>query len=200
MIDFGAIESAIVAALTGDATLRAQAAHIGSWQGEGSAARAAAEVVNFPAVLVVYAGGPVKPMGMAGWVTEARYEIVVHARNFRGTNQARKGTAAGDVGAYGLIQSVLRILSGKTLGMDLSELSPGEISFIQGADKAGNLTSDAIYSVPFTTRVQLDLSEAELQEPDATPPDDLESIYATHAIVRITGDVAVVTDIHLVGT
>jgi phage gp37-like protein len=191
VIDFEAIESKIVEVLQADTTLAAQARHIGAWEGEAVLARKAGVVIKLPAVLVVYAGGPIRRRGMADWKTEARFDVTVQAQNFRGANKARTGAASGtEVGAYDLIRSVLRILSGKTLGLEIGELTPDEVGYVPLE------SGETAYVVPFITTVALDFSEQELQEPEAKAVAALESIHTEHVVLRLDGDgVSVVTDV-----
>lgn len=184
MMDLAAVEAAIVGAIAGDAWIQAAGATVVGWSAKGSA-RGAGDIIKLPGISVAYIGGPVAPFGMAGWVQHAGFQVVCEASSALDSGgDARKASA----GAYALALGVLRILAGKTLGLEMSELTPKEIEPIEGPTPGR-----AIFGVEFRTRILLDLSETQLQEADAGTVDDLDEVTVEYEVEGVD----VVADVHV---
>jgi len=195
MLPLENVEDAIVAALANDASIKAFAKTVTSFQGELTRARAASVAIQLPAVLVGYAGGPTQTFGAWSFQSKTRWQVTVACENFRSASSPRKGT---EKGAYDLIKDVLRVLSGQTLGLDIGELKP--IS-VEPNDKEER-TTVAEYFVVFETDINFDLSESDFCTAGETTPQtvaDLETLTAEHSVLGSDGFLPVVTDTHEVG-
>lgn len=172
-----AIEDAIVAALEADAQLAASCQTIVATQGTFDAARKAGQVLKLPALAVLYVGGDDEPRGMWAFEETATFQVTVAARNLRASHVAARGTGT-EAGAYELVERVRAVLSGQTLGLDISELVPRRVE----AQRIDTDELEAHYIIQFTTRYEVELSADEL--PDLT----------TAAVTYQTDDTVVVTD------
>lgn len=169
------VEDAILAALREDAILatrlRSPALDIQSFRGDGAEAIATA-VQRQPALLVLYDGTRLEPQGMHQHVGMDTWVVLVLASNLRGEAARRRPAPAGEVGAYELVEHVLRVLTATDLGLDgFGELAPVQVELVETSTRAGQ--SLTLYQVAF---------EAEHVLRD-TPPDQLlETLASTYEV------------------
>lgn len=148
-------EDAIVAALAADAAILVgvPAASIKPFQGD--LAQAMQEVaVRPPAILVMWAGGDIEPMGSEYFEVDGEWRVLVFARNMRSRKASSNPDAAGEVGAYQLVADVLRVLSLQHLDVaGMGELRPVACELLQaGSNKERTVTA---YLVVFRCSVEL---------------------------------------------
>lgn len=191
MLNVSPIEDAIVSALAGDSVVVTYAGHVGGWAGQVDTARKTGVVLKYPAILVVYVGGPIAPKGAFRFAQKARFQVTLLARNLRSpaSGAARSASAASEKGIYDMLPDVLRILSGQDLGQDMSELMPVDVGFVDQADAEPGVLQ---YAIAFDTEVVFDMDDENVQSGTT----DLTSIHASHQVLRDADDtlVDVVTD------
>lgn len=188
MIDISAYEDGILGALRGDALLAAVVQTFLPWQGEIDRARSAGAVFKYPAILVVYTGGPMAPRGASTFRHEPRFQVTIQCRNLRSPAAARAASAASERGVYDIAPHVLRVLAGQTLGLDMSELVPELLEPVQT-----ERLDIAEYVLVFSTRIDLAMT-AEIADTTAAQLAEIRAAYA----VPDSGDelVDIVTDTH----
>lgn len=115
-----AVEDAIVAALAGDATIAAYVKDVRPFQGsvEQAVQEAAA---GDRSLLVMFAGMELEQRG-EDWVAVTEWHVHVRCRNLRGEKYSRRPASATEVGAYQMVQDVLRVLT--LQDFDLDGLAP----------------------------------------------------------------------------
>lgn len=135
------IEDAIIARLTREIpALRACDS-----LGEYLAARARGLSARHPAAWVVYEGATFQH-AMAGVQDRLMtFLVIVSARSFRGEAAARRG-AAGEPGAYEVLDAVRAALTGSDCGLPIVPLLPVEEEVLRGED------GYAEYGLHFTTQ------------------------------------------------
>ena len=82
-------------------------------------------VRSYPAVWVVYAGGP-KPKKIAAekWLVRPSFAVMVGARNVRNEAATRKGDPI-NVGTYQILKDVRTSLLNQDLGLEIERFEPG---------------------------------------------------------------------------
>ncbi len=148
------IENAMIAAikaLQDNGTLGYRLAKLDSYGGEfaDGLERAA---VNFPAILIVYGGGPISQVGQSNWKHTCRFMVICAAGNLRNEKASRHGEA-GKVGSYQIAQDVVKILGGQAFGLDIAPLYPVAVRPLVN-DKAGSQLV-SVYGVDFETAFYL---------------------------------------------
>ena len=79
-------------------------------------------VPNFPAVMVLFGGGPVSKEGAALKVT-ARFLIICAASNIRNEAAGRQGDeVSGKVGSYQIMLDMIRLLSNQNFDLDIEAI------------------------------------------------------------------------------
>ncbi len=78
-------------------------------------------VVNFPAALFLYEGGPIVKIGQS-WKVTARWLLMLAGTNLRNEAAARHGDSAGKVGTYQMIMDALKILANETFGLAITPI------------------------------------------------------------------------------
>ena len=90
-------------------------------------------IKQFPAVWVVYQGEPRPKEATAGrWIHAPAFAIVCCAKSLRNEKASRRG-AGGEIGSYQIFQDVRALLTGQTLGLEISPIEPGEVRPIVNA-------------------------------------------------------------------
>lgn len=183
------IEDAILAALSADATLAASVRTFELYNGTAKAAewRAKGGAAGLPAVLVAYVGSEVAPFGGLDFADLATFQVSCLARNLRGRRGGTREQV--ETGAQDLMWRVRQVLSGQTLGLEMSELVPTQVELIE-YEKDPRLSE---FGVQFTTQVEFDLAAYDL----ATDT-DVDGVVAD--LDTITVDVQVSTDTIVVDT
>lgn len=125
---------------------------------------------NFPAVWFIFIGARKhRNIGRGAVEYIGRFNAIAAADSLRNEKAARHGTE-GKVGSYQILLDVIRLLGGKDLGLEISELEPGQITPLVNERSAQLLAS--VYAVEFTTRFVIDFGLA------APAPDNFETFHA----------------------
>ena len=134
-------------------TLKTVASYAGELSGDADAI--ARVLLSFPGVWVTFKGEG-KPISYdtqrKRWLVPATFAVYAGARNVRGERFGRIG-AAGEVGAYQIIEDQRELLLGKDLGLAIDFLNPGGIKTLFNSTVKGNHL--AIYAVEFTTKYHI---------------------------------------------
>ena len=109
---------------------------------------------DFPAVLVVYGGGPISEAGGGKWKVTCRFMLVCAAGNLRNEAASRKGEN-NKPGSYQIALDAVKILSGQTFGLDIAELKPTNLRPLVN-DKAGTQLI-SVYGVDIETAFWTDI-------------------------------------------
>lgn len=103
--------------------------------------------IRFPATYVVYDRGDYNHM-VSGVQDKAMiFNVVVMARNLRGSGAARRGEGS-DKGAYDLLEDARAALTNQNCGLDIDPLIPVDEEPIEGTRDV------AIYVIRFKTRTR----------------------------------------------
>lgn len=168
-----AVEDAILAALREDPLIAAYIRTVESWQGTLEHAIQQAGMVRDPAILVLFAGGPVSKLG-GHHRCLAQWQILVRDRNLRGNSARRRGEST-EPGTYVMVGDVLRVLTGNDLGLDgVAPFEPVACDLLQAGRDPSQTTS--AYLVSFEASLDLlaiapetDLASIELALQVANP-------------------------------
>lgn len=125
------------------------------------------EYVNdFPAAWTVFGGWNVQTERSGGGaVIEARYSVILAARNLRSEQAARHG-AGGDVGTYQMVADVVGLLLGNDLGLEVKPLTLGPCQNLYSGAVQGELKV-SLFGVSFTTTMTIDAQPADVLESQA---------------------------------
>lgn len=166
----GAVEQAIIDRLqAAEASLGYRWGAVGSYAGELDD-NATALVANgrFPAAWAVYTGRQ-RAAHPKGDLWRVGFTVVVAADGGRNEQERRHG-AAGRVGAYQLVDDIIDLLDGQTLGLDIVPVEvTGDRTLFNGTARSKRL---AVYAIDLTT--------GWLAEPpvDAATLDDFATFHA----------------------
>lgn len=109
---------------------------------------------NFPAVWFIFIGAQKnRSVGRGAFEYILRFNAIVAASSLRNEKISRHGTD-GEVGSYQIMEDIIYILAGKSHGLDISELEPGQITPLVNERSNQHLAS--IYGIEFTTRAVID--------------------------------------------
>lgn len=145
-----ASEDAIVAALQADTTIDAYCRDaISSF--EGSWRQVVEETSRrMPAIVVLFAGAEIEPSGMVEDRVEAEWHVLCLAKNLRNERARRNPESSGEVGAYAIVQDVLRVLTRSDCDLEsFGELYPQGIDLVEGSRQR------SIYRLVFTNELEL---------------------------------------------
>jgi phage gp37-like protein len=98
--------------------------------------------INFPAVFVVFEGGPLSWVDGKNFKEDDTFTVLCCSSDVRGTGPLRKDATSG---CYRMIKDVLKTLSGKNLGIDIYPLQPVSIYPVMITNTV------AVYGVKFKT-------------------------------------------------
>lgn len=127
---------------------------------------------QWPAAWIVFGSWPAPTELAPGqWQFSPSFTVVVGARNFRNEQATRQGAADGAVGSYQLVQDVVALLQGQSLGLDIGRLTPGACRSLFNPDLARQHIS--LFAVDFTTTFD--------QAPTPADEDDLADFEDFHA-------------------
>lgn len=156
MLIYAALEDAVIARVKGASDSNAlgyKLAQVGSYGGEFDDEAFFTQFRKFPAVWVTVGGDKPKRISAKVWQCALTVAVMVGARNVRGERRTRVGVKVGaqilDVGSYQLLQDVRDLLSGQSLGLDISPLSVGTIRTLFNT-KLGN-EARSVMAAEFTT-------------------------------------------------
>lgn len=152
-------EDGILAALAADAAIVAYAADVQPFQ--GTLAQALAETsFRDPAILVLFAGADIDPLGMEIEGLTCEWHILVRSRNLRGNTPRQAPAAPTEVGTYQMVVDVLRVLTHRTLDLDgMGELLPANIELLTASANADRTQS--AYLVTFRATQELRVADAD---------------------------------------
>lgn len=165
-------EDAIVAGLQADATIASYARQVVAFQGTWEEARR--EVLRLlPGIAVVYVGGRLEPQGPARAVHHAEWQVVVAAKNLRSERAAHRPSASGEVGAYQMVQDVLRVLGRADLAVNgMGGLAPQQVHPVHLKSGGQGL---AVYTCVFVAPIDMAPPTAE---------DDLSTVAMTLSVAN----------------
>jgi phage gp37-like protein len=105
-------------------------------------------VTDFPAVLLAFGGA--QPVKTVGTITQLKgtFSLICCATSLRNEKAARHGKD-GKIGTYQIFTDMLALLTGQTLGLDITPLTPSGIRPLMN-DKAGTQLA-SIYGLDFET-------------------------------------------------
>lgn len=100
-----------------------------AYQGELDVETADQLSVQWPAALVFIESLSFTPTVTNGQEYAQRPQVTVFLgdQNWRGKQEARRGSGAAEIGTYRMIQDVLARLVGQTFGLDVGPLAPKEV-------------------------------------------------------------------------
>lgn len=114
------IENALMALVTGDATISGYIKSVDSLSARSFDPRDSRLIANPPAILFHFEEGPLASTNIAdtSYDYTPSFAILVHQRNLRSDEDARKGGSAGEVGIYQMLDDLKNAVGGKiiTLG------------------------------------------------------------------------------------
>lgn len=111
-------------------------------------------VGQLPAAWTVFGGWRTLSQNRVGSLVEARFSVVVAAQNQRGEPASRLGGGPGEVGSYQMLNDVVRLLVGSSLGLDIAALELGPSSVLYSGPILGELKA-SILAASFTTRLTI---------------------------------------------
>ncbi len=124
---------------------------IAGYQGELDSENLTQFVIQFPAILVAFAGSAYKMDAYPYMIEELTYTILIADRNMRGNEAARKG-APRTVGTYTLMRQVRQLLHGKRL--DLSMATSDPLTIVREVALV-NTKTVSIYSAEYLVRQKI---------------------------------------------
>lgn len=170
-------ESAIVAALKADATIAAYTSEIHPFG--GTLVQALQEgAYRDPSILVVFTGGEAIELGHLDHKFTLEWTVIVRARSLRGNAYQRAPSSATEIGAYQMVEDVLRVLTLADFDLDgLSPLRPLGVELLKASEVPGR--SISAYQVAF---------EADHELCEEAPDDGLETIATTTETTNSEGE------------
>jgi len=141
---------------------------------------------RLPAVAIVFSGGKFERVSGTTWRKHARFQVIVSTENKRSEEARRHGTAT-EKGNYTIQEDLESALIGHDLGLDITELVPGEVDSLFSGEMSGR--SLAFYGIEFETswlveRVEDTAGDMTEIEGTYTLPDAVEA--SASDLVRLT--------------